>query len=74
MYLFPIDPSFYSSDRDEPEHVHVERGDSTAKFWLRPVRLQTPGGFRRSELRRIQRLIEQHRERLRWSWNEYFGK
>jgi hypothetical protein len=25
---------FYASDRDEPEHIHVEREDSIAKFWL----------------------------------------
>ncbi len=30
---------FYSHDASEPEHVHVDRGDRTAKFWLRPVAL-----------------------------------
>lgn len=25
---------FYSGDAEEPVHVHVERGDSSAKFWL----------------------------------------
>jgi len=25
---------FYAGDRDEPEHVHVERDDQLAKFWL----------------------------------------
>jgi len=30
---------FYSSDAGEPLHVHVERDDNTAKFWLSPVRL-----------------------------------
>jgi len=36
---------FYSSDREEPAHVHVESGDKVAKFWLDPVRLQSSGGF-----------------------------
>jgi hypothetical protein len=36
---------FYAGDRDEPEHVHVERDDRVAKFWLDPVRLQRSGGF-----------------------------
>jgi hypothetical protein len=31
---------FYPSDREEPRHVHVERDDKVAKFWLDPVRLQ----------------------------------
>ena len=30
---------FYSGDRSEPPHVHVERDDDEPKFWLRPVAL-----------------------------------
>ena len=63
---------FYSGDRDEPLHVHVEREDKIAKFWLEPVRLQRSGGFNRSEIGRIQRLIEEHQDRLAEAWNEYF--
>jgi hypothetical protein len=36
---------FYSGDRDEPPHIHVERDNDIAKFWLDPVRLQNSGGF-----------------------------
>jgi len=64
---------FYAGDRDEAAHVHVERDDDVAKFWLDPVRLQRSGGFRRAEIRRIQKLVEQHREWLLRSWNEYFN-
>ena len=63
---------FYSCDRDEPPHVHVERNNMVANFWLDPVRLQGSGGFPRPELQRIQRLVEKHGERLMRSWNEYF--
>lgn len=35
---------FYAGDRDEPPHVHVEREDKIAKFWLDPIRLQKSGG------------------------------
>lgn len=65
---------FYSGDGDEPPHVHVERDDNTAKFWLDPVRLQGSGGFKPAEVRRIQRLIEQHRQELLRSWDAYFNK
>jgi hypothetical protein len=64
---------FYAGDRDEPSHVHVEREDNTAKFWLDPVRLQNSGGFSRSEISRIQRLVEENREDLLRSWDEYFS-
>ena len=38
---------FYSGDCDEPAHIHVEREDKVAKFWLDPVRLSHSGGFGR---------------------------
>ncbi|HVS11003.1 MAG TPA: DUF4160 domain-containing protein [Planctomycetota bacterium] len=63
---------FYSGDGREPPHVHVERDESTAKFWLEPVRLQSSGGFRSAEVRRIQGLVERHRARLQRSWDAYF--
>ena len=64
---------FYSSDRGEPPHVHVERERMVAKFWLSPVRLEQSGGFRRAEINRIQRMVEEHRETLQEAWNEFFG-
>ena len=64
---------FYAGDRDEPQHVHVERDDKIAKFWLGPVRLQRSGGFSRTELRRIERIILENHSELVEAWNEYFG-
>ena len=65
---------FYSSDADEPPHVHVERDDKTAKLWLSPVRLERSAGFSPVEIRRIQGLVEQQREPLLRSWNAYFNE
>ncbi len=28
---------FFSSDRREPPHLHVEKGEGNAKFWLDPI-------------------------------------
>ena len=64
---------FYSGDRDEPIHVHVERDDNVAKFWLDPVRLERSGGFRRPEIARIARIVEDHRSEIVEIWNEYLG-
>lgn len=63
---------FYSSDRGEPAHVHVERDDKVGKFWLDPVQLQQAGGLRRAELRRIVRIINLNRDYLKEAWSEYF--
>lgn len=64
---------FYSGDRSEPQHVHVERENNLAKFWLTPVILQRSGGFSRNEINRIRILVEENREMLARSWNEYFN-
>jgi hypothetical protein len=65
---------FYSVDRNEPAHVHVERDENKAKFWLTPVRLERGGGFKRKELNRIRQLIEENERHLLRSWNEYFNE
>lgn len=63
---------FYAGDREEPPHIHVESGDNIAKFWLEPVRLQSSGGYNRRDINRIRRLVEEHRQSLMDSWNEFF--
>jgi hypothetical protein len=63
---------FYAGDVGEPLHVHVERDDCEAKFWLDPVRLERSRGFGRKEINRVRELVEEHREQLLESWNEFF--
>ncbi len=63
---------FYSADGAEPPHVHVERDQRTAKFWLRPVRLQSSGGFGRVEIARITGIVEENLELVLRSWDEFF--
>ena len=64
---------FYSHEPNEPAHVHVDRDDRTAKFWLAPVALAHAFGFRARELAQIDRLIRTNQQSLLESWNEYFG-
>lgn len=64
---------FFSSDRGEPPHIHVQRERSVAKFWLEPVALVTNRGFRTHEIRRIRRLVMQHQATLLEAWHDYFG-
>ena len=63
---------FYAGDRDERQHVHVERDNHLAKIWLNPISLQTRGGFSETDIRRI-KLVEQNREILTRRWNEFFN-
>ena len=64
---------FYSADRDEPPHIHVECGDGTAKLWLLPVRLVRNRGLSTAQLREIQALVTRHGDALQRSWDEYFS-
>jgi hypothetical protein len=64
---------FYAGDSREPAHVHVVRDDCVAKFWLDPVLLERRGAFRRAELNRVLKLVEEHREELLGGWNDYFN-
>ena len=64
---------FYASDRGEPPHIHIERENMVAKFWLTPVRLASSGDFGRAEIGRLQRTVTEHQEAFREAWNEFFG-
>jgi Domain of unknown function (DUF4160) len=65
---------FYSADAREPPHIHVERDDRTAKFWLNPVRLARSGRFPRPELREIERLVVENEPTFLEVWRGYFGR
>jgi len=63
---------FFAGDRHEPAHIHIERDDNLAKFWLNPVRLQSSGGFSRSEITKIQNIVIENQQILLEAWNAYF--
>jgi hypothetical protein len=56
---------FYSHEPNEPPHVHVDRDDLSAKFWLEPAGLAYNLGFGAHELRRIERIIQEHQPKVR---------
>jgi len=63
---------YYSHEPNEPSHVHVDRDDQSAKFWLDPVALARNLGFGPAELRRVHRLVEENRTFLLEKRNERF--
>ena len=63
---------FFSLDRGEPPHIHVEKGDSLAKFWLKPTRLARSRGFRQNELTDMRKLVEKHERLFLKAWNDFF--
>jgi hypothetical protein len=63
----------YAGDQDEPPHIHIERDEDQAKFWLSPIRLQKNKGFSRTEINHIQKLTQEHQEQLLAGWNDFFN-
>ncbi len=64
---------FYSHEPNEPAHVHVDREDMSAKFWLQPVSLADNLGFGPRELRRWEELVTENRKLLLKAWHGHFG-
>jgi hypothetical protein len=64
---------FYAGDRDEPPHVHVERDECVAKFWLDPVVMARSQRFSAREINEISKVIVENQQLLMVSWNEFFN-
>lgn len=64
---------FYSDERNEPPHIHVATPDGECKFWLDPVRLARNRGIAAVVIRKIERLVFEHREFLEGKYNEFHG-
>lgn len=64
---------FFSHEPNEAPHVHVDRDDRSAKFWLGPVALARNLGFSAHELRDIDRIIREHQQGLLEAWNGWLG-
>ncbi len=73
MRIGPYRLYFYSHESSEPPHIHVERDNYGAKFWLSPVSLVRNYGFSPSELIKLQKIVESNEKILLEAWHEFFG-
>ena len=64
---------FYSHEPNEPPHIHIDRDNLTANFWLQPVSLAQNIGFPAKELRKLQSMVIEYQTQLLEAWNEYFS-
>jgi hypothetical protein len=64
---------FYSHEPNEPSHIHIDRDNLSAKFWLEPVALARNRGFSARELRLVEKMVADNREKFLEAWYEYFG-
>lgn len=65
---------FYSNENSEPAHIHIQRDNHLAKYWLKPVALASSFKFSSKELKRIEQLTNENSQLLLEAWNEHFSK
>ena len=64
---------FFSNEGKEPVHIHVEKGEKYAKFWLEPLSLARNNKFNTSELSHIREIIKKRKNEIEEKWHDYFG-
>ncbi len=66
---------FFFFSREEPRiHIHVVSAEGEAKFWVEPeIELARNYGFGSPDLRRIEKLIEEHEREIWNAWQRHFG-
>jgi len=64
---------FFSNEGNEPIHVHIEKSEKYAKFWLQPISLAYNYKFNTPELGRIKSILDKHNKEIGDKWNEYFN-
>jgi hypothetical protein len=62
---------FYSNEGFERPHVHIERDDSVAKFWLAPVDLEENWNFPARELTTLRDLVVENQRAWLEKWYEF---
>ena len=64
---------FYSNERNEPPHIHIEHAGSYAKFWIMPVPLAFNSGFNSKQILKLRNLVIEYQQYLNETWHEYFN-
>jgi len=64
---------FYSNENDEPIHVHIEKAEGNAKYWLEPDLEEAYSyGFTTRQRKEIRLITDNNQQQLIIAWNEYF--
>ena len=67
---------FYSNEGNprEPVHIHAEKDDVEAKFWLKPeVCLAYNDGYDARTLRLLLEIVEANKDLIQRAWDEFFA-
>ena len=69
---------FYSNENNEPIHIHVERAEAEAKFWIdvREFELRESFAYNLSprDKREVKKIIYEHLDYIIEQWNKFQKK
>ena len=65
---------FYSSDVNEPPHVHVIQAGRMAKIWLNSLEVEYNRGYNKTELNKVLKLTALNENKLLEAWHEHFDR
>ena len=69
---------FYSNENNEPIHIHVERAEAEAKFWIdiKEFEIKEAFSYRLSprDKREVKKIIYQHLDYIIDQWNKFQKK
>ena len=67
---------FYSNESNEPIHIHVQKGDIEAKYWLLIEEIEIieafSYNFTPASKREIKKIIYQHFDLIVSEWSKHF--
>ena len=63
---------FFYSNEHEPIHIHVRNADGEAKFNVERVECVSNRGMKNKDLKLAESLIEENKDLIIESWNNYF--
>jgi hypothetical protein len=63
---------FFSNENNEPVHIHVEKGNASAKWWMNPILENYSYGFSPKDRKVIKGIITEHKDTIKNKWNEHF--
>ena len=65
---------FYSSDKNEPRHVHAVQGRKKAKIWLHDLSLNYNRGFTSREMMNVHSIVEENQKLFTEAWDAFFNR
>jgi hypothetical protein len=63
---------FFFSDEHLPKHIHIEKGSSYARVELDSLKITDSYNLNSKELKKLLKIVQNNRSKLKRSWNEYF--